>query len=310
MGDLQVSQWRRYGHDRLYVNLPEGRSVAWFDRRTGELRVLDEGYRDGVLEVLRPHLLPGTTARSGTDRPDPASSGATPGAPVPVPAPVGAPPVAGPGRPPPGAGARGPGADLAANRPGEALRRKLDELLPGPFDRVLAALLGKRSSAYSWRRGLAGERRVGADLEGFAAAGWRVLHSVPLAGDVDIDHLLIGPAGVFTVNTKFHRGARIWVGDEAVKIGRDSYPYVRRSRAEARRAGEILTRACGFAVEARPVLAFVGADRLTVVPSLRDVHVLLRRELPRLTRLPSVWRPETVEAVHACARNPWTWPGG
>ncbi|MFG2634472.1 hypothetical protein ACGFX8_11110 [Streptomyces sp. NPDC048362] len=37
---LQVSVWKRYGHDRLYVNQSDGKKVAWFDRCTGYLELL------------------------------------------------------------------------------------------------------------------------------------------------------------------------------------------------------------------------------------------------------------------------------
>nr|WP_246295988.1 nuclease-related domain-containing protein [Arthrobacter wenxiniae] len=33
-------------------------------------------------------------------------------------------------------------------------------------------------------------------------SGFRVLHSVPLSPRKDIDHLVIGPTGVWAVNTK------------------------------------------------------------------------------------------------------------
>jgi hypothetical protein len=44
MGDLRVSAWKRYGQDRLYVNRPDGTAVAWFDRQTGHLEVMVDGY--------------------------------------------------------------------------------------------------------------------------------------------------------------------------------------------------------------------------------------------------------------------------
>ena len=31
---------------------------------------------------------------------------------------------------------------------------------------------------------------------------WHVIHSVPSEKGADIDHVVIGPAGVFTLNTK------------------------------------------------------------------------------------------------------------
>ncbi|PSJ29650.1 NERD nuclease [Streptosporangium nondiastaticum] len=279
MDGLRVSPWKRYGYDRLYVNASDGTKVAWFDRRTGELTVLVEVHRTAVLDVLAPYL-----AGPGLTRPVAAM--------------------------PPGDPEEGPldpGEDLARHRPGEALRAKVDEMTPGFWRRLLDKLLGRRSEAESWRKGLVGERRMGAELERLAGEGWRVLHSVPLPRDVDIDHLLIGPGGVFCVNTKYHRGARVWVGDEAVRIGGRSYPYVRKSRAEARRASAALTRACGFAVDVRPVLAFVDTGSLSAVPSLRDVYVIQAQEAAWFRQFAVVWTGGDVEAIYAAARRRDTW---
>ncbi|MGW7001537.1 nuclease-related domain-containing protein [Streptomyces sp. NPDC054933] len=200
-----------------------------------------------------------------------------------------------------------PDDDLATNRPGELLREKLDEVAPGFWRQVLAMLLGRPSEGDSWRKGLAGERVIGAELERLTRKGWRVLHSIPLPSGVDIDHLLIGPGGVFSINTKNHRHARLWVGDDSVKIGGQSYPYVRKSRAEAQRASSALTRSCGFAVDVHAVLAFVDAARVTVVPSLHDVRVVQDRGVAALKGLPRVWTSSDIETIYGAARNRRTW---
>jgi hypothetical protein len=269
---LQVSVWKRYGHDRLYVNQSDGKKVAWFDRRTGYLELLVEEQRDAVLDVLAPYItaVSSPVAHKALRSED----------------------------------------DLAGNSPGDALQMKVDELTPGFWRWALARLSGRRLEVDSWRAGLVGERRVGTELERLARRGdWRALHSIPLGGDVDIDHVLIGPGGAFCFNTKRHRGARVWVGDDAVRIGGRSYPYVRKSRAEARRAAAALTTACGFPVEVQPVLAFVAVARLQVVPSLRDVHVLQERDIAALKHLKTDWRPDKVEAVYEAARDRRTWIG-
>ncbi|MFJ3497431.1 nuclease-related domain-containing protein [Streptomyces sp. NPDC086091] len=269
MSGLQVSEWKRYGHDRIYVNRSSGEKVAWFDRRTGYLNVLVEGQRDAVLAALAPYL-------------------GTPAAPV----------------------ARrelSPEHDLAGNRPGESLQGKVDELAPGFWRWATARLTGRSLEVDSWRTGQAGERRIGAELERLGRRGWRVLHSIPLAADVDIDHVLIGPGGAFCFNTKCHRRARVWVGDDSARIGGQTYPYVRKSRAEGRRASAALTRACGFTVEVRPVLAFVAVAELKVVPSLRDVRVLQERDVTAFKHLKDVWTPESVELVYTAARDRRTW---
>lgn len=49
MGSLKVVRWKRHGHDRLYVNLPDGIAVAWMDCRTGKIEILDERHRREAL---------------------------------------------------------------------------------------------------------------------------------------------------------------------------------------------------------------------------------------------------------------------
>ncbi|MFI6699207.1 nuclease-related domain-containing protein [Streptomyces sp. NPDC050509] len=251
------------------MNRPDGEKVAWLDRRTGYLKLLVEEQRDAVLDVLAPYLT--ALSESAVHQELHAED------------------------------------DLAGNRPGDALRKKMDELAPGFWRWALARLSGRRLEADSWRAGLAGERRVGAELERLTRRGWRVLHSIPLTDDVDIDHVVVGPGGAFCFNTKCLRGARVWVGDDSVRVGGRSYPYVRKSRAEARRASAALTNACGFPVEVQPVLAFVAVAELRVVPSLRDVRVLRERDIAAFKHLRAGWRPDEVEWVYAAARDRRTW---
>jgi hypothetical protein len=54
-------------------------------------------------------------------------------------------------------------------------------------------------------RGATGEEHVGAILDALAPQGWRVLHDVD-TGRGNIDHVVVGPTGVFTVETKSYGG--------------------------------------------------------------------------------------------------------
>ncbi|WP_235488034.1 nuclease-related domain-containing protein [Frankia sp. AvcI1] len=343
MHELQVTPWRRFGHHRLYVNLPDGQSAAWFDLKNHQLNVLLDAYRDAVLDVLAPYLGEGPAAPTGPLPPAPAPAPAPATAPPPAPPLVSAPPAPSAGWTPaipatssswtvptpvvppvspsttataaPGAMTASPRAaellhpadDLADNPPGAAIRVKIEELTPGFWRALLNRLLRRPSELESWRKGLVGEEMAAAELERLIPWGWRVLHSVPLPRGVDIDHLLIGPGGVFTVNTKYHVGARIWVGDQAVKMGRQPYPYVRKARAEAERAAKVLTHACGFTVPVSAVLAFVEPAKLTVESSLRDVRAIRHDQLATYGALPAVWRPGHVEQIYAAARNRRAW---
>lgn len=54
-------------------------------------------------------------------------------------------------------------------------------------------------------RGARGEEEVGAVLDQMRGRGWRVIHDASL-GRGNVDHILIGPPGIFTVETKSHPG--------------------------------------------------------------------------------------------------------
>ncbi|MEU5144373.1 nuclease-related domain-containing protein [Streptomyces sp. NPDC021139] len=198
--------------------------------------------------------------------------------------------------------------DLSTNRPGQSLRALLDKSGPGLIERVVSRLLRRPTDWDSWRKGLAGERRVGAELNRLASRGWRVLHSIPLANNVDVDHLLIGPGGVFSINTKHHRNRAVWVGDDAVKVdhGRPA-PYARKSRAEARRVVRVLEHYCGFPVPVEPVLVFVGVTDLKVVATQLNLRVCQERQVPALAPLSGVLTAEQVEQVYSIARHRQAW---
>jgi hypothetical protein len=60
----------------------------------------------------------------------------------------------------------------------------------------------------SWAQGAEGEEVVGRILEGLRERGWYVIHDVSF-GRGNIDHIVIGPGGIFTIETK-SRGGKVW----------------------------------------------------------------------------------------------------
>ncbi|MFJ7997134.1 nuclease-related domain-containing protein [Streptomyces sp. NPDC096310] len=277
MDNLEVSPWKRYGHNRLYVRVVGGESVAWCDLKSGHIEILDVSYRRQVLDALAPYL---------TNVEPPAASEFLA--------------VEGSSRP-------APDDDLAWNRPGAQLLRHLEDA-PSWFARLLMRLLGQEDESAPWRKGLAGEKIVGAELDRLRSRGWMALHSIPLPSGADIDHLLIGPGGVFCLNTKNFSDARVWVGDNAVKVnGGSGHPYLRNSRNEGRRASTTLARACGVAISVTPVLVFVSPAKLDVVPSLHDVQAIKHRDLSSFRKKRGILRPEEIELVYSAARIRHTW---
>jgi hypothetical protein len=211
-----------------------------------------------------------------------------------------------------GASTDHPAHDLAGNRPGEAARRRaVLAKQAAPIRSVLARILLVHTDERAWRLGADGEEMVGRVLSRLVTQepGWQVLHSIPVGTrGADIDHLVIGPGGVFSLNTKHHRGAKVWVGGDTFLINGVRQPYLRNSRHEAERASRLLSAACGFPVEVTGVVVPVGAADVVIKTPPIGVHVINRRRLGRWLRrrLPTLDRA-TVEAVYEAARRSTTW---
>jgi hypothetical protein len=73
----------------------------------------------------------------------------------------------------------------------------------------------KEKELYAWRQGAEGERRTGAVLASLQAQGWVVLHDLHWPGRpfANIDHIAVGPAGVFVIDSKN------WTGSVLVRDG-------------------------------------------------------------------------------------------
>jgi hypothetical protein len=197
--------------------------------------------------------------------------------------------------------------DLARNRPGDAVRRKIRELQPNALRRVVDRW-SRDSEIRSWADGLVGERVTGRRLDRLRRHGWFTLHAVQWASGADIDHLAIGPAGVFTINSKRHKGKVVWYGDYAITVNGASTRHIAASRTEARRASRALSRHCGFAVPVRPVISVVDAAKVTVKSAAPPVLVLPAGDLDRvLSGLTSTLTHDQVVRIYEVARDPRTW---
>jgi hypothetical protein len=93
-------------------------------------------------------------------------------------------------------------------------------------------------------RGASAEEHVGALLAALDPGEWRVIHDASL-GHGNVDHILIGPSGAFTVETKSHPGP--------VRVGRVHGATLRQAQAQ-RDAVEAVTR-----LEVEPLLVYSRA---------------------------------------------------
>jgi hypothetical protein len=160
----------------------------------------------------------------------------------------------------------------------------------------------------SWHAGAIGERLV-ADLLQRLPSQWRVFHSIPVgARETDIDHLLVGPAGVFTINTKHHAGKSIWVaGDNLMVDGRHN-PHIRAARAEAHSVEKVLRGRLVIDPYVHPIIALIGVKNLTFKEEPSNLKVIDASNLVRwLKSLPAVMDVDTQEQIAFVVDDPETW---
>lgn len=188
--------------------------------------------------------------------------------------------------------------------------------------RAIASLIGEPQSTRAWERGAVGEERVGAVLEEARSRGVLALHDrrIPRSRS-NIDHIAIGPAGVYVIDAKRYENADIRVRrigglfsprrDELLVRGRVKNNLVEGVRRQVDVVETVLDEAGIDEVPVRGVLCFVDAffpvfqrrlrvDELIVTcrPALgsvvsapghldaaarHDLYCLVRERLPSMT---------------------------
>jgi len=153
-----------------------------------------------------------------------------------------------------------------------------------------------------------GEAEVG---EALATLGdsWITIHSLPVAaGGADIDHLVVGPTGVYIVTTRNHARQTVWASQRTLMVGGIRFPDIRNMEYEMGRVERLLSTATGRSVEVSGILAVVSPKSLTVRQKHRDVEVLASTEIaPWLQRRRRVLSPDDVREIAAAAARPATW---
>jgi hypothetical protein len=157
-------------------------------------------------------------------------------------------------------------------------------------------------AAVLWQPAALGATIVAKELDRLKAADgrWTYLNSIPGGKKgSEIDHLVIGPGGVFTVNAGRHSDARVRTGGE-IRIGRQ----------EAQRVAQLLTSATRICIRVRGLIVPVstGTDVVkqhsniveivshsALVDYLRSQPTYLdgatRARITGYARLSSTWRP-------------------
>lgn len=169
-----------------------------------------------------------------------------------------------------------------------------------------ASPLGPESQP--WYKGALGEIAVGRILERLGPE-WLVLHAIPVGkGSSDIDHLLVGPAGVFTVNTKNHSGQAVWVAGRTLMVAGKKTRHLYNAAYEAARASKLLSTAAGTAVDVAGIIVLVDPKTLTIRSQPEEVAVVREAQiLGWLQRRGRVLEPSEVGRIAAAAVEARTW---
>jgi Nuclease-related domain len=151
----------------------------------------------------------------------------------------------------------------------------------------------------AWQRGAAGERHVARLLEPLVQAGWGVSHDFRVPGSkANLDHVVVGPPGVFVIDAKNYRGRLRLSHDGLLWHGRTFLaPTLSATRWEA---DKLQARIGAADIAVVPVVAVLGA----VVPygqvtSMGVTVVPARRVVGLLRSLPPTLTPERAREVAA-----------
>lgn len=153
-----------------------------------------------------------------------------------------------------------------------------------------------------------GERVVG-ELLSQLGDGWSALHSLSVGVDgARIDHLVIGPSGVFTVTTRQHSGQAVEVSGRTVLVDGAKVAHIRDAEHDLGRAERRLSVALGDPLVVTGLLVFVDPVSLMQCDVPRDLQVLDSSELvPWIEAQPDLFDESEVSRIVEAAQTATTW---
>ncbi|HEU4480756.1 MAG TPA: nuclease-related domain-containing protein [Actinomycetota bacterium] len=145
------------------------------------------------------------------------------------------------------------------------------------------------------------------DLDSLPADRWSVVHDVAVNASGDsVDHIVIGPSGIFVLDAKDLPG-HAQVSDRLVKHNGRRTGLLAKVRREEIYVRAALEHRLARPVDVRPVLA-LRANELVVREAPLDVTVLRREEVTTwLRKLPTLLFPGEVAELERAVLDQDTW---
>ncbi|WP_243722898.1 nuclease-related domain-containing protein [Actinomadura sp. 7K507] len=171
----------------------------------------------------------------------------------------------------------------------------------------------KSSTVTAWQKSSAAERRTEKQLKSLQRNGYVVLHARAVPADDEgvsdgrIDHLVIGPSGVYAIDSEK------W--DKRLPVRTMSHlklfhgPFNKKDRLdearwEAQQASSILAKRVGFEVPVQPSVAIYGPSIPWKVMRVRDVDVYAgNRARAYLRRRPKILTDGDVQRIFQAAEK-------
>jgi len=144
---------------------------------------------------------------------------------------------------------------------------------------------------------------------------WAVFHAVPVArGNIVIDHLVVGPGGIFTINSMQQGGAArccgadVWVGNRVMLIDGQKVPHLQDSEFEAERVTTLVRERMPLLTPVQPVIAVVEPAVLTIAGRPERVKVIDANDLRGwLLRLHPVLSAGEMQEASDLIDSPGSW---
>lgn len=150
---------------------------------------------------------------------------------------------------------------------------------------ALIKIFSLKKKVRQLRQARDGEKAVGQYLETLRERGYRVFHDV-VGEKFNLDHVLVGPAGVFTIETKTiskpKRGnSEIAYDGETITVDgfRPDRDPVTQAKAQAKWLQQLINETAGKRLKVRPVVLYAGWF-VAKQPKGAEVWVLNPKNLP------------------------------